>query len=137
ALLLTGCPNPNTYGTPRTVAPGKVSHSVAAEWVGWRFEARHIDETGEPVPGEPAVTEAGSIIVPPTYMLRLGISEQVDIGFRAANMTSIGGDVKFNFLRSEVVDLAVDPGIQWMFVGFSVYHVHVPLLVGINLSESV
>lgn len=135
AALLTGCPNPNVYGTPRTVKPGKVSHSIAAEWVGWRFEVRRIDADGEPVSDEAIVTEQGSVIVPPTYTLRLGVAEQVDIGFRAAQATSLAGDVKYNFYRSETVDLAVDPGIQWMFVGFNVYHLHLPLLVGVNLSE--
>lgn len=135
AGLLTACPNPNTYGTPRTVEPGKVSHSIAAEWVGWRFEVRRIDQDGQPVAGEPLVTESGSVIVPPTYTLRLGVAEQVDVGFRAAQATSLAGDVKYNFYRSEVVDLAVDPGIQWMFVGFNVYHWHMPLLVGVNVSQ--
>lgn len=137
AALLTGCPNPNTYGTPRTVESGKVSHSIALEWVGWRFEVRRVDQEGEPTDDEPLITQKGSFIVPPTYMLRVGVVDRVDIGVRAAQATSLGADVKYNFHQSKVVDLALDPGVQWMYVGFSVYHLHVPLLVGFNLSEHV
>ena len=136
ALLLTGCPNPNTYGTPRTVAPGKVSHSIAAEWVGWSFKvASPTDSDSDAPPAE--VTESGGFIVPPSYALRIGVSDRVDVGFRAANMMSLGADVKYNFLRGETLDLAVDPGAQVLFAGFTVYHLHLPLLVGLNLSERV
>lgn len=137
SLLLTGCPNPNTYGTPRTVAPGKVSHSIAAEWVGWRFEARAPVDPDNPDAGTVETSQSGGIIVPPSYALRLGVSDQVDVGFRASNVTSLGADVKYNFLRDETIDLAVDPGVQWLFVGFNVYHLHLPLLVGWNLSDNV
>src|SRR5690606_1636437 len=44
---------------------------------------------------------------------------------------------KYNFLRGDVLDLAIDPGMQWLSAGFSVYHIHVPLLVGLNLSDRV
>jgi hypothetical protein len=138
-LLATGCPNPNTYGTPRTVAPGKVSHTIAAEWVGWRFQARTpTDPTNPTSPdSEAEVTESGNVIVPPTYMLRLGVSDRVDLGFRASNMTTLGADVKYNFVRSEGFDLAIDPGVQWFALGLNTYHLHLPLLVGVNLSEAV
>jgi hypothetical protein len=34
-LLTTGCPNPNLYGTPRTVPEGKFSGFAALEGVGY------------------------------------------------------------------------------------------------------
>jgi hypothetical protein len=135
ALLVTGCPNPNTYGTPRTVRPGKLSHSIAAEWVGWSFKERVEDpETGE-VLQEAEVS--GSIIAPPTYTLRLGVADTVDVGFRAANLSSLGADVKWNFAKSEFFDAAIDPGAQWLNVGFDVVHLHAPVLIGFNFSEAV
>src|SRR5690606_2747557 len=75
ALLLTRCPNPNTYGTPRTVAPGKVSHSIAAEWVGWSFKVvAPSDSDSDAPPAE--LTESGGFIVPPSYALRVGVSDR-------------------------------------------------------------
>lgn len=139
SLLLTGCPNPNIYGTPRTVKPGKVSHTVSAEYIGWVFELREpaYDEFGEPTGEYTSTTTSGGLPLLPTYGLRLGVAEQVDVGFRLSSFTSLGTDVKYNFVRSDIVDLAIDPGLQWMNSNFNVFHIHVPLLVGLNLSERV
>src|SRR5690349_21254831 len=84
AALCTGCPNPQTYGTPRTTPAGKIQHNLAAEGIG-------------------ASSDAGSFTVPnvPTYTLRVGVADTVDIGARIANLTSIGADVKWNFIKSD------------------------------------
>lgn len=123
-LLLTGCPNPNTYGTPRTTPAGKLAHTVAAEGVGFRFE----DTDGSSV--------SGGFVAPPTYMLRIGVADRLDLGLRVNNLASFGADAKFNFVRSEALDLAIDPGLQWLNVGFNVVHVHAPLLLGLNVSDT-
>jgi hypothetical protein len=140
AALCTGCPNPNTYGTPRTTPAGKIQHSVAAE--GFGFSAKDA-QTG---------TE-GSGALPnfPTYTLRVGLADSVDIGARVANLTSIGTDVKWNFLKSDSFDMAIDPGLQFFHVGtttsngngmlvdssVNVLYIHAPLMFGINVSDSV
>jgi hypothetical protein len=81
--------------------------------------------------------------VPPTYTLRLGLGQSWEIGARIGNLSSLGGDFKWNFLRSSRIDLAIDPAFQVYEVTpndsngisttFSFYHV--PLLVGVNLSR--
>lgn len=131
ALLMTGCPNPNTYGTPRTTPKGKISHSVAAEWLGWTFEEDALQQAG--ATDEPT-SVSGSVVVPLTYTLRLGLADDMDVGFRAANTSALGFDFKYNFLRSESFDVAIDPGVQWLNVGFNVFHLHAPVLLGVNLS---
>jgi hypothetical protein len=130
-LLATACPNPNTYGTPRTTPPGKVAHTIAAEAVGFRLTRR-----------ETAVSEdeprdvSGTFPVLPTYMLRVGILERLDFGFRAANFMSLGLDVKGHLLKTPNFDLAIDPMVQWAAIGIDTTHLHLPLLIGINASEA-
>ncbi|MGC4092508.1 MAG: hypothetical protein QM756_32450 [Polyangiaceae bacterium] len=126
-LLLTGCPNPNIYGTPRTLPQGKLSHTIAAEGVGYRFERRDQFVTE----GQPREAFA-NLMVPPSYTLRLGLVDRLDMGVRAANLSSLGLDLKLNFVRTEVIDLAIDPLLQWSTV-LGTTHLHAPLLVGINL----
>jgi hypothetical protein len=127
AALCTGCPNPQTYGTPRTTPVGKVQHSVAAEGIG--------------------TNDAGAIPTLPTYTLRVGVADTVDIGARIANLSSIGADVKWNFIKSDVFDMALDPGFQLVLLkgvnlirgveGVNAIYLNGPLMFGINVSDSV
>jgi len=55
----------------------------------------------------------------PTYTMRVGLVDRLDFGFRVANFSSIGGDIKWNFIKSEVIDLAIDPSIQYYHLGGS------------------
>src|SRR3954465_1617199 len=93
--VLAGCPNPNVYGTPRTIPKGTSQHTVAAEGLG--------------------VVGVDKVPVLPTYQYRAGLRDDVDMGFRIANLTSLGFDVKWNFYR-EKVDLAVVPGFTGTYV---------------------
>jgi hypothetical protein len=129
ALLCTGCPNPNTYGTPRTTPAGKVSHTVAAE--GFRYG---VDDESATAPSLP------------TYQIRVGVLDNLDIGARVANLTSFGADVKWNFIKSDVFDLAIDPGFQVFHIStssngssgsFTEFFGHVPVIFGINVADSV
>lgn len=133
ALLLSGCPNPNNYTTPRTAPPGKISHSIAVESFGYSTTA-----AGEDVSG----------IFPtfPTYSLRVGLADRMELGARLANMSSLGADFKWNFVKGESFDAAIDPGFQWFSVSatsggedvsLSVVSLHVPVLLGFNFSEDV
>jgi hypothetical protein len=142
ALVLSGCPNPNTYGTPRTTPAGKLSHTIAAEGLGYKVK------TGC-TPGTCPVEESGSVPLPPTYQLRVGLMDQLDLGARVANMTSLGLDIKWNFLKSEVFDVAIDPGFQFFQVSATtldssgrsvsastnVVYLHGPLLLGLNAGK--
>ena len=129
-LLTSGCPNPNTYGTPRTIPKGKVAHTIAAEGIGYRLTRRE-QYVSESEPRDVATT----LPVMPSYMLRVGIVDRLDFGFRAANFTSLGVDLKANFLRTPSFDMAIDPMVQWAFAVDST-HFHLPLLLGLNLSDS-
>jgi hypothetical protein len=140
ALLLLGCPNPNIYGTPRTTPKGKFSHTAAAEgfYVSGQQQKVNVDNSGKVVTTSDTVGVARPTL--PTYILRYGISDEFDFGVAFRSSSSLGVDVKWNPLRS-TVDLAVAPGLQWYGVftgqeGVQVFHIHVPLLVGINLNES-
>jgi hypothetical protein len=130
-MVLTGCPNPNTYGTPRTTPKGKVSHTLAAEGFGFAFD-------------DPETNASASATVPtlPSYQLRYGITDELDFGARVANLTSLGGDVKWNFVRSPMFDVAVDPGFQWYQLtindsSLNVVYLHGPVLLGLNVAEPV
>jgi len=138
ALLVAGCPNPNTYTTPRTAGSGRITNSIAPEVWGFSFK--------DPTTGG---TDSLTVPVLPTYTLRIGIGDPVDIGLRIANMTSVGGDLKWNFLRSRGFDMAIDPGFQYFRIGgvttdnggtgasVNVTYVHVPLLLGFNISRGI
>ena len=139
--LLTGCPNPNTYGTPRTVPKGKISHTVAAEMMGFSADVTttSTDSTGQTV--TTTETVGGSIPVAPTYQMRIGVAEPVDIGVRVANLSTLGADVKVNFLKGGF-DMAIGPGFQVFRVGagntsVTMTYLHAPLMLGINLGQSV
>lgn len=135
AMVCTGCPNPQTYGTPRTTPAGKIQHNLAAE--AWGYNA-HDAETD---------TDAGGVLpTVPTYTLRVGVADTVDIGARIANLSSVGADVKWNFIKSDTFDMAIDPGFQFFHLStsaggadssFSVLYLNAPLMFGINLGESV
>ena len=137
-VVSLGCPNPNTYTTPRTVGSGNFSHSIAAE--GWGFSVPSTDSTGT------TTTVTGTIPTFPTYTLRIGIGDRAEIGARIANMSSLGMDFKFNFIRSPLFDLAIDPAAQVFAIGTTdstgdsasvrVVYLHAPVLLGINLARS-
>ena len=139
AALCTGCPNPNTYGTPRTTPAGKISHSVAAEAIGFKV---HKNATSV----SPATDDSLTIPTFPTYTLRVGVADTVDIGARIANMSSLGADVKWNFIKSDVFDMAIDPGFQFFHLStssggadssFNELYLNAPLMFGINVSDAV
>jgi hypothetical protein len=144
-LFLSGCPNPNTYATARTTPPGKLSFTVAPEALGWRSEVPAVDESGNRSTEE----ISGAVPVTPTFQMRLGVADEVDLGFRVNNLASLGFDAKYNFLKG-AVDIALDPGIQWYRLSFesstasgttsadvNVFYLHGPLLIDLNFHETV
>lgn len=119
---LAGCPSPNTYATPRTVATGKIAHTVAAEGVG-------------------AVVEDVTAFLPtlPTYQIRTGLTDSVDVGGRISNASSFGADIKWNPVRGDF-DLALAPGFQVARlsrgdVSGAIGYVNLPLILGFNPTE--
>lgn len=126
-LLLSGCPNPNIYGTARTITRGQIQHSIAIEGVGV------------------AGSSTGFSPTLPTYQFRYGLADRVELGARLSNLVMPGLDVKWNFVRGGI-DLAVQPGVSVTYVSastssastdFVIGYFHLPLLVGFNLSPNV
>lgn len=142
AALCTGCPNPNTYGTPRTTPVGKVQHTIAAEGIGLAWE---VPRTTTDSAGNLSTTkESFNATLPnfPSYQLRVGVADQVDVGVKLLNMSSLGADVKWNFIKGDVFDMAAVPGFQVFHfstnnVGFTQFYGNLPLLFGINVGENV
>lgn len=118
--IVTGCPNPNNYQTPRTTPEGQLQHVVALEGV--------YLQAGDFTTAAPTL---------PSYHLRYGLGERVDFGARLINFTSLGIDAKYNFYRSQKVDLAVAPMVQYFNVnGVNGFYFNLPLLAGFNVSDN-
>jgi hypothetical protein len=137
ATFCLGCPNPNTYTTPRTVGSGRITHSIAAE--AWGFSVPGTNGNGG------TTTLTGMLPTFPTYTLRIGIGEFAEIGARLANASSLGADFKLNFVRTPFLDVAIDPAgqifqmsetVNGESTSVSVGYLHAPLLVGLNLSRN-
>lgn len=135
--LILGCPNPNSYQTPRTVAPGKISHSVSLESFGYIGETAVID----PDTGTVTETRTTSGFLPtlPSYQLRVGLTDMLDLGVHAHNLSSMGFDFKVNPVRG-VFDLAFDPGVQYFYVtsdnsSVHVLYLHAPVMLGVNPTD--
>ncbi len=127
-VLLSGCPDPNTYGTPRTLAPGDLQFQAAlGAWGGTASGSTGLS------PGLPSVG------------IRYGLVDRVDVGARIVGFTGLGGDLKLNVVRGRF-DVAFDPGVQaFRLLGptlgnasanpVEVLQVHLPLLLGYNFDE--
>jgi hypothetical protein len=144
AALCTGCPNPQIYGTPRTTPVGKVQHTVAAEGFGYSIKYPNPTTTSN---GVTVTRENASGTLPnfPTYALRVGVADTVDIGVRVSNLTSVGADVKWNFIKGDTFDMAAVPGFQVFHIGsssggttagYTQFYANLPLVFGINLSDA-
>jgi hypothetical protein len=122
--LLSGCPDPNTYGTPRTLAPGDVQLVVGIQGV-----AGTANGTTAVAPGLPSLG------------VRIGLADRLDLGIRESNFSGLSSDLKFNFLRGRF-DMALDPAVQGYYYDVSglttpiaAAQFHLPLLLGINFDE--
>lgn len=129
--FLCGCPDPNTYGTPRTLAPGdlQLQGSLGA----W---------------GGVANGSNGALPSLPSVGVRYGVADRLDVGARLVDFFGLGGDIKYNFVRGPV-DLAIDPMLQAFYVpaiqltpsssysnATGIAQVHLPLLIGINFDDA-
>ena len=136
--FLAGCPNPQTYGTPRTLDPGKWQIGVAAEAFGVSADVKTTNSTGQ------VGTTREGVYLPnlPSVGARVGLADRVDFGFGLKNLYSPTLDLKVNFLKTKYFDMSVAPMINYIFAATSgatvqLFYFHVPLLLGINFSEAV
>jgi hypothetical protein len=117
---------------------GKLQHTVAAEGIGLNFERPEADSNGN----VRQVSDGATLPNFPSYQLRIGVADEVDVGVRFLNMSSLGADVKWNFIKSDVFDMAVVPGFQAFYfssnnTGFTQFYGNLPLLFGINVADTV
>jgi hypothetical protein len=129
ALLLSGCPNPNAYTVPRTLDPGEIQATLSPELFAYRYRSG-----------------GGSVIgvtpTAPSFGVRYGLSDGVEVGGRLSGMFSPVVDSKIRLVRG-AVDMAIDPRIQLLYLYVSgstetelLLELYGPLLVGINLSPT-
>lgn len=137
SLWLSGCPNPNIYGTGRTIPVGRLQHTAAIEGfgIGGSSSAGGGSTGGSFLPSAP------------TYQLRIGVHDRIDFGIRLSNLTMLGFDTKFNLVRTEPFDLAIQPAIQGTYAainvnsssgsnGFGLAYGFLPLIFGFNPSQA-
>jgi hypothetical protein len=136
ALALGGCPSINTYGTPRTIPIGRIQHTLAVDTIGFMSPSRSVTTAT----GTTTTSDARFYPNAPTYQLRYGLTDRVDLGFRLGNLTSPGIDAKFNLVRG-AFDLTIMPGAQAVYVtliddlSLGVVYLHLPVILGFNLSR--
>jgi hypothetical protein len=140
--LNAGCyaPGYNSYSTARTIPRGGVAAGFYAEASGHSGEVRGEDETF-------------FAIFPPGFAGRVGLSERLDIGVHVAGLGafSFGGDLKWLVLPGDALDLALDPGIDYVHLfragafgpgtptsrSFDFWRLRAPIVTGINVSSRV
>jgi hypothetical protein len=152
-VSLAGCPNPNLYTTPRTLARGQFQAQVALETMGARYTSYSPQyANGAQLLGQPLLAFHNEAAAPvlPSVGIRFGVEDGLEMGFRSPNLDSLAADAKIRLFKGRF-DVAVDPGIQ-TYAEFEncepfnltqcsstwgVYDLSVPLLLGFNFSERV
>jgi hypothetical protein len=126
AAFLNGCPDPNSYGTPRTLTPGATQYQFAL--------SGYVAGANGDAQGSPGL---------PSFGLRTGLVDRLDVGARLVDMTAVGADAKVNLVRGRI-DLALDPMIQAFYglpratyvASVATLQFHVPLMLGINFNPT-
>lgn len=124
-LAVAGCPTAQTWTTARTVAPGRMQHTVGVEVVGVTIEDRTVA-------GETTIDDPGLVGVPfPAYVLRLGLLNGLDAGLKLSATGTFSLDGKVQLLRGRTIAVALDPGITAPFA-FEYVTFNLPVLLSIE-----
>lgn len=110
---------------------------VAPEVIGVSYDVTTTNGNGMTT----KTNESGFAPMVPSFGVRIGLVDGIDIGLRLQNLDSIGADGKFRLVKGRF-DLALDPGLQGYYVsinstGLGVIYLHAPVLLGFNVSENV
>jgi len=131
-VVLTGCPSLSTMQTPATVPKGEVRFGIGLEGVGYSEK----DSAG-----------GTSTVAAPQFELnaRYGVTDDIDIG---AKLYLIGAEIggKYQFAKG-TFEAAVAPAASYISVSldsggsggsdsFSVAYLHLPLLLGYKVTDS-
>lgn len=123
-----GCLSSTSFGTARTVAPGEIAHQVG------------ITAFVRPDDGGDATLYPFPI---PSYGLRAGITEDVDVGARASLVGQLSMDAKWTALETSLVELAIG-GAVWAAIyptrsdgeeSALMTGVELPLIAGLNVTR--
>jgi hypothetical protein len=126
--LLCGCPDPNTYTTPRTLPRGRVQGLIAPEGIAVVYPTRAPS-------GGTASPQNVILPAPPTLGLRVGGADNLDVGVRLDQLQAFAFDFKLRLFQGRF-DAAIDPGAQVCFLDQELLG-HLPLLLAWNVAESV
>jgi len=143
--LLCGCPNPNAYTVPRTLDPGGVQFTVAPRYTDSASRAPRLPRATAPPRRRPSRA-------PCRRSRRSACASGSLTGSSSARAcpTSTPSRRRQDPDAAWELDLAIDPGVQFIYLTTSstdsrgnsvsassgITYLHLPLLVGWNLSDS-
>jgi len=126
-ILVSGCPSLSTMQTPSTVPKNHVRVGIGLEGVGYS-------------------DADGSVTVPQTELnVRYGVTDEIDVG---AKLYFLGAEIgaKYQLLRGQL-DIAIAPAVSYISIvaedstgaesKATVAYLHLPLLLGYNVSDRV
>lgn len=130
-LLFSGCPNPALMHGARTVGQGHHEFTAAIGVIG--LDTRYLGGEG---------TAAGAIAPNAEVMYRGGVTDYFDIGVSLTGLGMINLDFKFELFDTDIVTLAVDPGVGGVFLGVGdvatgYLQLQMPFMVDIHAHEVV
>jgi hypothetical protein len=101
------------------------------EWLGITADTCPADDDGT-IDDD---CDRGFIAIPmPSTVLRYGAAENLDLGAKSGAHGTLGLDLKFQLLRSDLLDIAIDPGFSFLW---AVGVVTAPVLFSLNLGDTI
>ena len=106
--LLSACTSISTLQTAKTLKPGKSRHLIAIGVMG----AKMNDDGSNKFSGVSIDSGEKTELLAPEYNYRRGVSENIDFGLKVTGLSSYGGDLKYQFLKSEKFNMATGLGLH-------------------------
>jgi hypothetical protein len=120
-LSIPGCPSLPLMQSAETIPEGEVQHGIGVEYFGTN---RDVTPSEEVLP----------LQLIPTYTVRFGVADHVDVGLRTSVFLNLAFDVKIQMVDTPAFDFAIAPSLQYAwFWGW----LQLPVIVGLNLADSV
>lgn len=116
---LAACASPGIYSTARTLPAGESGGTVIGEF-GYSTFGPNEDFQSR-------------LIQPPSVEGRYGLLDRVDAAFRIPGFSGIGGDIKWNPIRSRFFDLSFNPRALFWTPGM--FHGLLPTIIDFNITD--